>query len=155
MQYRRNEPVHRCGNFRSLQIAPSKVSAATLTVHVIIYCLRPTAKTLLIVTFIFGACTCAIRREIRPVYCHPLASFSAARILFARCMWYAREIYAFRFFSVLEAYKTMEGGRWYCRIFRYARKENLSKDGEDVLKSNNMFRKGCETSQFYRLRTRL
>lgn len=49
------------GNFPSLQIAPSKMSAATLTVHVIIYCLRPTAKTLLIVTFVFVACPFAAR----------------------------------------------------------------------------------------------
>lgn len=146
-------------NFPSLQITPSKVSAATLTARVITYCLRPSAqprKTLLIVTFIFGAWSCAIRREIRAAYCHPLVSFSTSSYLFDACDMQGRHTLSG---SPLpskqrEACKTTEGGRWYCRIFRYARwlarKENLSKGRveTDVPKSNDMFEKGCEQVNF-------
>lgn len=141
------------------------MSAATLTARVIIYCLRPTAKTLLIVTFIFGACSCAIRCEIRPRHIAIPWRLSRPRgsYLPDACDMQGRHAPLGPSLpsKQREACKTTERGRWYCRIFRYARwlarKENLSKGREetDILKSNDMFRKGCETSQFYRLYMRL
>lgn len=136
--HRRNQPV-RC--FRKLSVSsdntlegisrnPNRsrdhlLSAESAPEH-------PTAKTLLIVAFIFGACPCAIRHEIRPAYCHPLASF-------LRCMRYSRETRAGPSLpsKQREACKTMEKERWYCRVFRYVRwfacKENLSEEsGEET-----------------------
>lgn len=138
--HRRNQPVRR---FRKLSVSSDTLEGVSRNPnHSRDHLLsaesaleRPTAKTLLIVTFIFGACPCAIRREIRPAYCYPLASF-------LRYMQYSRETRAGPSLpsKQREACKT-EGGHWYRRIFRYARwfacKENLSEGGEETGASLN------------------
>lgn len=123
--------------------------------HLLSACERSIARTLLIVTFIFGACPCTSRdsASILPFFGVGLViggSLSLARILFAQCMRYAREtrVSGPSPSKQREACKTAEKGNVdivaYSDMLRrwLARKENLSNVGRErsrCLKSNALF----------------